>query len=63
MLRYFDDLTVPDVAAHLGLAEGSVKRYLSNAIGKLEQRLGPMPSARASGTRRVPITTRPGGRG
>jgi len=62
VLRYFDDLTVPDVAAHLGLAEGSVKRYLSNAIGKLERRLGPMPSARAASGPPVPITTRLGGR-
>ena len=63
VLRYFDDLTVPDVAAHMGLAEGSVKRYLSNAIGKLERRLGPMPTVRSTSQRPVPITTRPGGRG
>ncbi len=31
VLRYFDDLTVPQVAAQLGLAEGTVKRYLSEA--------------------------------
>lgn len=42
VLRYFDDLTVADVAARMGLAEGSVKRYLSNAIHKLETRLGPV---------------------
>lgn len=42
VLRYFDDLTVPEVAARMGLAEGSVKRYLSNALRRLEGRLGPI---------------------
>jgi RNA polymerase sigma factor (sigma-70 family) len=44
VLRYFGDLTVPEVAENMGLAPGTVKRYLSNAIGKLERQLGPMPS-------------------
>ena len=35
VLRYFDDLTVTDVAAHMKLADGTVKRYLSNALTKL----------------------------
>lgn len=43
VLRYLEDLTVPDVAAHMGLAVGTVKRYLSTASAKLAQRLGPMP--------------------
>jgi RNA polymerase sigma-70 factor (ECF subfamily) len=30
-LRYFDDLTVPQIAAQLSLAEGSVKRLLHEA--------------------------------
>jgi RNA polymerase sigma factor (sigma-70 family) len=42
VLRYFEDLTVPEVAGVMGLAEGSVKRYLSNAVRRLEQRLGPV---------------------
>ena len=42
VLRFFEDLTVPEVAVRMGLAQGSVKRYLSNAIRKLEQRLGPV---------------------
>lgn len=33
--RFFDDLSVADVAAELGLSEGAVKRYLSDAVGKL----------------------------
>lgn len=35
VLRFFDDLTVPQVAARLGLAEGTVKRYLADARAKL----------------------------
>jgi len=44
VLRYYDDLTVPEIAAQLKLAPGTVKRYLSNAVHKLEARLGPTPS-------------------
>lgn len=40
VLRFFDDLTVPQIAAHLGLAEGTVKRYLADASGKLADQLG-----------------------
>lgn len=43
VLRYFSDLTVAEVADEMGLALGTVKRYLHAAIGKLEQRLGPLP--------------------
>lgn len=35
VLRHFEDLTVPEVAARLGLQEGSVKRYLSDARARL----------------------------
>jgi RNA polymerase sigma-70 factor (ECF subfamily) len=35
VLRYFDDLTVPQIASQLGLAEGTVKRYLADATTKL----------------------------
>lgn len=41
VLRYYEDLTVPEIADRMNLAEGTVKRYLSNAIGKLQDRLGP----------------------
>lgn len=43
VLRFFEDLTVPEIADRMGLAQGTVKRYLSDALGRLEQRLGPMP--------------------
>ncbi len=34
-MRFYDDLTVASIAGRLGLAEGTVKRYLSNAYAKL----------------------------
>lgn len=42
VLRYFDDLTVPQIARQLGIAEGTVKRYLSDAMAQLELALGPL---------------------
>lgn len=44
VLRFYEDLTVPEVASRLRLADGTVKRYLSNAVRKLEVRLGPVPT-------------------
>jgi len=35
VLRYFDDLTVPQIAETLGLAQGTVKRYLADATSTL----------------------------
>ena len=34
-MRFYDDMTTATIASHLGLAEGTVKRYLSNAYAKL----------------------------
>lgn len=45
VLRFFDDLTVPDIATQLGLAPGSVKRYLSDGLHALELRLGSLDDA------------------
>ncbi len=42
VLRYGEDLPLAEVAARLGLAEGSVKRYLFDARRKLEPLLGPL---------------------
>lgn len=42
VLRYYEDLRVADVADAMGLATGTVKRYLSNAMAKLETQLGPV---------------------
>jgi RNA polymerase sigma-70 factor (ECF subfamily) len=35
VLRFFDDLTVPQIAASMGIAEGTVKRYLHEAQAAL----------------------------
>ncbi len=40
VLRFYDDLKVADIAAQMHLAEGTVKRYLSNALDKLAGVLG-----------------------
>jgi RNA polymerase sigma-70 factor (ECF subfamily) len=45
VLRFFDDLTVPQIAAQLGLAEGTVKRYLADASGRLANQLNVDPEA------------------
>ena len=45
VLRFYDDLTVPQIARDLDLAEGSVKRYLSDASQQLEALLGPIEDA------------------
>lgn len=42
VLRFYDDLTVPDLARRLGISEGTAKRYLSDALGRLERELGPV---------------------
>ncbi|MEO7005999.1 MAG: sigma-70 family RNA polymerase sigma factor [Terrimesophilobacter sp.] len=35
VLRYYEDLTVADIAQWLGISQGAVKRYLSDALGKM----------------------------
>lgn len=45
VLRFFDDLTVPQIGHALGIAEGTVKRYLSDAMGQLQLALGPLEDA------------------
>ncbi len=57
VLRYFDDLTVPAVARELGIAEGTVKRYLSDGIAHLEESLGALDDADKP-TETVPVTGR-----
>lgn len=42
VLRYFEDLTVPQIAAALGCAEGTVKRHLFDAHAALHSLLGPL---------------------
>ncbi len=40
VLRYYDDLALADVAASMGLAVGTVKRYLFDALGRLAAEVG-----------------------
>ena len=56
VLRFYDDLTVPQISAQLGIAEGTVKRYLSDASGKLAQMLGEDVDASTEATG-VPVVT------
>lgn len=41
VLRYYADLTVPQIATELGIAEGSVKRYLHDGTAALGATLTP----------------------
>lgn len=43
VLRYYDDLTVPEIARRLAVSDGTVKRYLFDATAHLEAVLGPLP--------------------
>jgi len=56
VLRFYDDLTVPQISAQLGLAEGTVKRYLSDASGRLVGLLGEQIDV-SPGTTGVPVVT------
>ncbi|MGC4175410.1 sigma-70 family RNA polymerase sigma factor [Demequina sp.] len=56
VLRFYDDLTVPQISAQLGVAEGTVKRYLSDASGKLARILGEEVDA-STEAEGVPVVT------
>lgn len=45
VLRYFEDLTIPQIAECLGIADGTVKRHLFDAHAALRGLLGPMGEA------------------
>jgi len=60
VLRFYDDLTVPQISAQLSLAEGTVKRYLSDASGRLASMLGEDVDASTEAT--LPVVT-PGMKG
>jgi RNA polymerase sigma-70 factor (ECF subfamily) len=48
VLRFYEDMTVPAISEHLAVSQGSVKRYLSDGVRRMESQLGPMPSAHAT---------------
>ena len=45
VLSYYEDLSTAEVAEQMQLVPGTVKRYLSNAVHRLEAHLGPMTVA------------------
>ena len=45
-LRYYADLTVPEIAARLGIAEGTVKSRLHNALRRLRVVVDPEEAER-----------------
>ncbi len=45
VLRFYDDLTVPEIARRLGVSDGAVKRYLHDGVAALEELLGPVAPA------------------
>lgn len=47
VLRFYEDMTVAQIAEALVVSEGAVKRYLSDGVHRLEAVLGDMPGARA----------------
>ena len=49
VLRYYQDLPVAQVAAALGVGEGTVRRYLSEAMTRLAARLSPAEERVAEG--------------
>ncbi|WP_258725755.1 RNA polymerase sigma factor [Cellulomonas sp. NS3] len=58
VLRHIDDLTVPAIAAGLGISEGAVKRYLSDGTRALRAVLGDEITVTDPMT--VPVDTRSG---
>ena len=54
VLRFYDDLTVPEIARRLELSEGTVKRYLSDATALLERLLGPISDGHTVDVQLVP---------
>ncbi|PKQ25062.1 MAG: RNA polymerase subunit sigma-24 [Actinobacteria bacterium HGW-Actinobacteria-4] len=59
VLRFYEDQTVPEMARSLGIAEGTIKRYLHTAIGRLHEVLGDTPGLRLTpDDNRVAVTPR-----
>src|ERR1700728_484647 len=58
MLRYYDDLTEPEVAAALGVSVGTVKSTVARAVAKLRQDAELGANAEL-GTRLVPVRDAP----
>ncbi len=61
VMKYFDDMTIAQIASDLGLADGTVKRYLSDATKALAVHLGSAVEF-AEGPERVDIVSGKGKR-
>ncbi len=59
VLRYDEDRTVEQIAAELGISAGAVKRYLSDALGKLRGMLEREQERAAREAERAADPTRP----
>ncbi len=57
MMRFYDDMTTAAIAAHLGLADGTVKRYLSNAFAKLSTVI-PMDPTWVETSEKIAVTSK-----
>jgi RNA polymerase sigma-70 factor (ECF subfamily) len=47
VLRFYEDWTVAQIADALSVSQGSVKRYLSDGVHRMEDVLGLLPQSRA----------------
>ena len=59
VLRYDEDRTVEQIATELGISAGAVKRYLSDALGKLRGMLEREQERAAREAERAPDRSRP----
>ena len=56
MLRFWEDLTVPQIAECTGVAEGTIKSQISRALAALRERLAEPPLTGAVQPPTDPIT-------
>lgn len=59
VLRHYEDLTVPQIARAMNVAEGTVKRYLADATATLRDVLGGTPGYRPSPSGPAPAALPP----
>lgn len=59
VLRYYEDLKVDDIADWLKISPGTVKRYLSDGLGKMAIALADQPPTPANAIPATPAATDP----
>lgn len=57
VLRFYEDMTVPMIADHLSLSQGTVKRYLSDATKEISAALGLVEAGEPTGAPTRPSAT------